>query len=78
MPYEFTHNEFELEPEAASSRGGLPPRKSTGVGVLDPPSPPKRPPGPIPGSRTPLLFRILAGLALAALVVKLLLFLFGR
>ena len=42
MPYEF--NEWEQEPEtqAFSSRGGGPPRKITGVGILDPSVPPTR------------------------------------
>jgi len=78
MAYEFTENEFELEPEAASSRGGFPPRKSTGIGVLDPPVPPKRPPGPIPAARMPLTLRILAGLLLAGLAAVLFFLLFGR
>jgi hypothetical protein len=38
-------DEFELEPEASSARGGFPPWKNTAAGVLDPPFPPKRPPG---------------------------------
>jgi hypothetical protein len=42
MPYEFTEWEHEPEPEASSSRTGGPPRKVTGIGILDPPSPPKR------------------------------------
>ena len=78
MPYEFTNNEFELEPEASSSRGGFPPRKNTAAGVLDPPFPPKRPPGPIPGARTPMVFRILAGLLLAGLAIVTSLLLFAR
>ena len=78
MPYEFTNNEFELEPEASSSRGGSPPRKGTGIGVLDPPFPPKRPPGPIPAARTPLFLKILAGLLLAGVAATILFLLFGR
>lgn len=48
MPYE--HNEWEYEPEtqASSSRRGSPPRKITGVGILDPSVPPARQ-GPRPG-----------------------------
>src|SRR5438132_239999 len=30
VPYDFAENEFELEPEASSGRGGGPPRKLTG------------------------------------------------
>jgi len=66
VPYEFAENEDELEPQAASARSGGPPRKLTGTGVLEPPFPPKRPPGPIPTFPTSLLFRIFAGLLLAA------------
>lgn len=64
MPYEFAENEFELEPEASSAHSGGPPRKLTGIGVVDPPVPPKRPPGPIPGLPASLLLRILGGLIL--------------
>jgi hypothetical protein len=81
VPYEFTENEHEFEPQAASARGGGPPRKLTGVGVLDPPFPPKRPPGPIGPIRwTPasLLYRILAGLLLAALAAATLFLLFAK
>src|SRR5437016_13413157 len=69
VPYDFAENEFELDPQAASARGGGPPRKRTGIGVLDPPFPPKRPPGPIPAAPTSLLWRIAAALLLAGLVV---------
>ena len=62
MPYDFAENEFELEAETSSARGGGPPRKLTGVGVLDPPFPPKRPFGPIPAVPSSLLFRIVAAL----------------
>jgi hypothetical protein len=78
VPYEFAENEEELEPQAASARGGGPPRKLTGAGVLDPPFPPKRPPGPIPTAPTSLLFRILAGLLLVALGAATLFLLFTR
>jgi hypothetical protein len=75
VPYDFAENEYELDPQAASARGGGPPRKLTGTGVLDPPFPPKRPPGPIP---TSLLFRIFAGLLLAAFAAATLFMLFAR
>jgi hypothetical protein len=78
VPYEFAENEEELEPQAASARGGGPPRKLTGADVLDPPFPPKRPPGPIPTAPTSLLFRILAGLLLVALGAATLFLLFTR
>ena len=45
MPYEFRQWEEELEPQPSSARLGGPPRKLTGIGLLDPPGPPKRPPG---------------------------------
>ena len=69
MPCDFAENEFELDPQPASARGGGPPRKRTGIGVLDPPFPPKRAPGPIPAAPTSLLWRIAATLLLAVLVV---------
>ncbi len=69
VPYDFAENEFALDPQAASARGGGPPRKRTGIGVLDAPFPPKRAPGPIPAAPTSLLWRIAAALLLAGLVV---------
>jgi hypothetical protein len=77
VPYEFAENEFELDPQAASAHGGGPPRKLTGIGVVDPPFPPKRPPGPIPAVPAPLLFRIFAGLLLAGLAAAILFLLFA-
>ena len=70
MAYEFTENEHEFEPQASSARGGSPPRKVTGAGVLDPPFPPKRP--------SSLFFRILSGLLLAALAAAILFLLFAK
>jgi hypothetical protein len=78
VPYEFAENEDELEPQASSTRGGGPPRKLTGTGVLDPPFPPKMPPGPIPTFPTSLLFRVFAGLLLAAFAAATLFLLFAR
>ena len=78
MPYDFAENEFELHPQASSARGGGPPRKRTGIGVLDPPFPPKRPPGPIPTFPTSLGFRIFAGLLLAGLAATILFVLFAK
>jgi len=77
MPYEFSENEFELEPSSSGSLRGGPPRKLTGVGVLDPPVPPKRPPEPIPAESASLFMRIVAGIVLAGFVVGTLLLL-GR
>ncbi|MCU1315119.1 MAG: hypothetical protein JWN63_441 [Candidatus Acidoferrum typicum] len=78
VPYDFAENEFELDPQAASARGGGPPRKRTGIGVLDPPFPSKRPPGPIPAVPSSLLFRIFAGLLLAGLAATILFLLFAK
>ncbi|HXN96165.1 MAG TPA: hypothetical protein VN879_16785 [Candidatus Acidoferrales bacterium] len=78
MPYDFAENEFELDPQASSARGGGPPRKRTGIGVLDPPFPPKRPPGPIPTVPSSLLIRIFAGLLLAGLAATILFLLFAK
>jgi len=50
MPYEFAENEFEPGADASAARSGGPPRKLTGIGILDPPVPPKRSPGPIPAT----------------------------
>jgi len=49
-----------------------------GIGVLDPPVPPKRPPGPIPTVPSSLLFRIFAGVLLAGLAVTILFLLFAK
>ena len=76
MPYDFSEYESELEPQASSARGG-PPRKFTGIGVLDPPHPLKRPRGPNPSAPTSLLWRIAAALLLAGLAAMTFL-LFGR
>ena len=78
MAYEFAENEFELDPLAASARGGSPPRKFTGIGVLDPPIQPRRPPDPIPATPASLLLRILGGVILAGIGVALFLLLFAR
>lgn len=78
MPYEFVENEFELELESSSSRSVGPPRKLTGIGVLDPPVPPKRPPGPIPAAPASLFFRVLGGLLLFGLIAGILFLLFAR
>ena len=64
MPYEFTEFEREPEPQPSSSHGGGPPRKITGVGLLDPPVPPKRQPGPLLPIPASLLIRIFAWIIL--------------
>ena len=78
MPYDFPESEFELTSQASSARGGGPPRKLTGIGILDPPFPPKRPPGPIPSVPSSLFVRILAGLLLTGVVIATLLLLIGK
>jgi len=71
MPYEFAEHDFELEPASSSARSGGPPRKFTGIGVLDPPVPSKRPLG------SPLL-GVLAGLLLLGLTAGILFLLLTR
>ena len=61
MAYELREWEQDPEPQASSGHSVIPPRTITGVGVLDPSVPPKRPPS--------VLFRILAGLILVGLIV---------
>jgi hypothetical protein len=78
MPYQFWEWEKELEPQASSARSGGPPRKITGIGVLDPPGPPKRPPGPLAALPASFLIRLLAGLILAALAISIFFLAFFR
>lgn len=78
MPYEFAENEFELEPAPSSGRSSGPPRKSTGIGILDPPAPPKRPPGPIPAESASLFLRVLGGILLLGLTAGILFLLLAR
>ena len=61
MAHEFTEWEREREPQASSGHSVIPPRKLTGVGVLDPPVPPKE---------APSLLRILAALILLGFAVS--------
>jgi len=77
MPHDFAEYKPELEPQASSARGGGPPPKFTGIGVLDPPSPPKRPLGPIPSAPTSLLWRIAAAVLLAGLAAMIFFLLFA-
>jgi hypothetical protein len=78
MPYEFQEWEEDLEPQAASARMGGPPRRSTGIGVIDPPGPPRGPQGPLAASPSSFLMRIAAGLILAGMGLLLLYLLFAR
>jgi len=72
MPYELNEWEHEPETQASSSRGGGPPRKITGAGILDPSVPPTRqgPLSPISGA-----LRIFAAIILVGIVVAFLLLL---
>jgi hypothetical protein len=70
MPYEFGENEFELEPASSSARSSGPPRKFTGIGVLDPPVPPKRP--------ASLFLRVLGAPLLLGIAAGILFLLFAR
>jgi hypothetical protein len=78
MPYDFQEWEEELEPQTSSARIGGPPRKLTGIGVLDPPGPPKRLPGPFAALPASFLKRLLAALILAGTVLLLFSLLFAR
>jgi len=78
VPYEFTQYEPEPEPLASSAHSGVPPRKLTGIGLLDPPVPPRKPIGPIPRIPASLLLRIVAALLLAGIGVTFFLMFLGR
>lgn len=71
MLYEFAENEFEPEPASSSARSGGPPRKFTGIGILDLPVPPKRPPAS-------QILRVLGGLLILGLTAGILFLLFAR
>jgi hypothetical protein len=76
MSYQYEEYDYEPEPQASGSRRGIPPRKITGVAVLDPPVPPKkqpRPLSPIPTARIIRVFAIviLLGILLAAVFAML-------
>ena len=76
MPYEHRERDYEPETQASSSRGGNPHRKITGVGVLDPPVPPRkqpRPLGPIPASWLVRIFAVMLLIGLFACAILLLL-----
>ena len=68
MPYEFTEYDDDLEPQASASLGGGPPRKTTAAGVLDPPIPPRRPPGPLARIPAKWWLRTLTAIVLVAIV----------
>jgi len=77
MPHQFTEWEEEPEPQASASHAGSPPRKITGVGIFDPPVPPKRqePLYPIAGS---LFVQIVAVVILIGIVVATFLWFYPR
>jgi hypothetical protein len=77
MPFEFQPWEEELQPQTSSSRRGVPPRKSAGVGILEPPGPPAHAPGFLASSAASFLLRALAWIILAAVVAGTLLLLFS-
>jgi hypothetical protein len=78
MPYRFTECEDELEPQPSMGRWGGPPRKSTLAGVLDTPTPPKKPIGPLSRIPISLVLRIGAIILLTAILVSIMLTLFGH
>jgi hypothetical protein len=78
MPCECTEWEDEPEPQTSSARSGSPPRKHTGIGILDPPGPPKRPLGAIPAIPWSSLLRGFALLILVGVVLGIILLLFAR
>jgi len=69
VPYDFAENEFELDPQASSTRGGGPPRKRAGIGRFGSAVSSQEAARPIPAAPTSLLWRIAAALLLAGLVV---------
>jgi hypothetical protein len=77
MPYEFREWEEEPEPLPSSARRGGPPRESAGIGVLNPPGPPKRPPGPLAALPASFLTRLFAGIILAGVALFILFLLFS-
>jgi hypothetical protein len=72
MPYEFADDEYELEPQPSSAHSGGPPRKSTGIGMLDEPFPPEGPVGPLRRLSAVVWMRILAILLLAGIAFSVL------
>jgi hypothetical protein len=64
MPLEFTEWDDDLEAQPSSAHSGSPPRKHTGVGVLEPDESPEKHSVAIPSDS---LLRIMAWLILVAL-----------
>jgi len=78
MPYEHRERDYEPEAQASSSRGGNAPRKITGVGVLDPPVPPRKQPRPLGLTPASWLVRIFAVMLLIGLFACAILLLLPR
>ena len=76
MPYEFSEWEHEPETQTSSSHGGGPPRKTTGVGLLDQPSPPRRQ-GPLFPISATMSLRIFAAILLIGMLVGMFLLMLG-
>ncbi len=72
MPYEFSEWEQEPETQTSSSHGGGPPRKTTGVGLLDPALPPRQQ-GPLFPISATMFLRIFAAILLVGMLVGILL-----
>src|ERR1700678_1674786 len=70
VSHEYHEHHYEPEPQGSGSRRGIPPRKTNGVAVLDPPVPPRTqpgPPSPIPTALIIISIVILLGIFLTAL-----------
>lgn len=78
MAYQFVEWEHELEPQASMGRWGGPPRKSTLAGVIDAPTPPKRPIGPLSSIPISIVLRVCAMILLAGVLASIMLMLFGH
>ena len=78
MPYSFTEREQELEPQPSMGRWRGPPRKSTLAGVLDTPTPPKKPIRPLSRIPISLVLRIGAMILLAGILASIIVMLFGH
>jgi hypothetical protein len=68
MPYEFSEWAHEPETQTSSSLSGGPPRKMTGVGLLDPTVPPKRQ-GPLLPISATMFLRIFAAIILVGMLM---------
>lgn len=78
MPYEFIEWEEDPEPQTSSARSGSPPRKHTGIGILDSAGPPKKPLGFIPAIPWSSVIRGFALLILLGLAFGIVALLFAQ